>query len=123
MTIPIAVPTEIRVEEGLDLGRIEGGVAGGVESGVVGGVLGGVVGEPPDATPLPTPTKAVRVGGDIREPRKVVDVAPVYPEIAMKAGVQGIVVVEATIDVSRAAWRTPPSSRACPCSTRLRSRP
>jgi protein TonB len=99
MTIPIAVPTEIRLEEGLDLGGIEGGVAGGVEGGVVGGVLGGVVGEPPDATPLPTPTKAVRVGGDIREPRKVVDVAPVYPEIAMKAGVQGIVVVEATIDV------------------------
>jgi protein TonB len=93
---PIEVPTEIRPEEGLDLG-VEGGVPGGVEGGVPGGVVGGVVGGLPESAP-PPPVKAVRVGGDIREPRKVVDVAPVYPELAMKAGVQGIVIIEATID-------------------------
>ena len=50
---PIEVPTEIKPEEGLDLGGIEGGVAGGVEGGVPGGVVGGVVGGLPDAPPPP----------------------------------------------------------------------
>ncbi len=94
---PIEVPTEIRPEESLDLGGIEGGMPGGVEGGVPGGVVGGVVGGLPDAPP-PPPAKAVRVGGDIREPRKVVDVDPVYPDLALKAGVQGIVIIEATLD-------------------------
>ena len=94
---PIEVPTGIRPEEGLDLGGIEGGIPGGVEGGVPGGVVGGVVGGLPDAPP-PPPVKAVRVGGDVREPRKVLDVAPVYPLLAAKAHVEGVVIIEATID-------------------------
>jgi TonB family protein len=39
----------------------------------------------------------VRVGGDIKEPRRITSVAPVYPAIAQQAGVQGIVIIEAVI--------------------------
>jgi protein TonB len=93
---PIEVPTEIKPEEGLDLG-VEGGVAGGVEGGVPGGVVGGVVGGLPDAPP-PPPVKPVRVGGEIHEPRKLVDVRPVYSEVAVKAHLEGVIIIEATID-------------------------
>jgi TonB family protein len=40
----------------------------------------------------------VRVGGDIKEPKKIRHVAPVYPEIAMQSKVQGVVIIEALID-------------------------
>jgi protein TonB len=39
----------------------------------------------------------VRVGGNLRAPRKLKDVKPVYPAEAMAAGKQGIVIIEATI--------------------------
>jgi TonB family protein len=62
-----------------------GGVAGGVAGGVVGGVQGGVAGG------------AVRVGGTIGPPIKTYDVRPVYPPEAKDAGIQGVVIIEATI--------------------------
>jgi TonB family protein len=43
---------------------------------------------------------AVRVGGDVRPPRKIKDVPPVYPETAQNARVQGVVVLEARVDES-----------------------
>ncbi len=92
---PIEVPTEI-VPEVLDLGA-EGGASGGVEGGVPGGVVGGVVGGLPEAPP-PPPVKPLRAGTDVREPRKVKSPAPVYPDLAVKARVQGAVVLECKID-------------------------
>jgi len=92
---PVDVPEEIRPEEGLDLG-VEGGVSGGVEGGVPGGVVGGVVGGLPDAPPPPV-QQAVRVGGQIKEPKKLKNIAPVYPPIATQARVQGVVILECTI--------------------------
>jgi len=40
----------------------------------------------------------VRVGSAIKEPRKIRDVRPVYPEIAQAARVQGIVIIEVIVD-------------------------
>jgi periplasmic protein TonB len=91
---PVSTPDEIKPDQGMDLG-IEGGVPGGVEGGVPGGVVGGVVGGLPAAPP--PPIQAVRVGGQIKEPKKLNNVNPAYPDIAKQARVQGIVILECTI--------------------------
>jgi protein TonB len=43
------------------------------------------------------PPVAVRVGGQIKEPKRLAGESPVYPDIAKQARVQGIVILEATI--------------------------
>jgi protein TonB len=118
-TAPIEVPPKIE-DPGVDVGGselgvaggqtggVEGGVEGGVQGGVVGGVVGGVLGgvpepaaTPPPPPPPPTvPKGPVRVGGQIKEPSKVRNVPPSYPDIAKQARVQGVVVLEAVISPS-----------------------
>jgi periplasmic protein TonB len=93
---PIEVPDVITPEASLDLG-IEGGVAGGVEGGVPGGVVGGVVGGLPMNAP-PPPARVVRVGGQIAPPRKIKNVDPVFPELAVDARLGAIVILEAEVD-------------------------
>ena len=53
----------------------------------------------PDAPPPPEPEGPVRfvVGGNITEPVKLSGPAPVYPEAARRARIQGVVVLECTI--------------------------
>lgn len=99
---PVEAPSRVEPEAGIDRG-FEGGVPGGVEGGVPGGVVGGVVGGlpsevPPPPPPAPQPRKPVRIGGLLTSPALVDRVPPRYPELAMKAHVQGTVILEATVD-------------------------
>ena len=93
---PFETPTVIVPEAGFDLG-IEGGLPGGVEGGVPGGVVGGIIGGLPEAPPPPA-VKPIRVGGRVREPRRLEGVPPVYPETARDARIEGVVILECVID-------------------------
>jgi TonB family protein len=53
---------------------------------------------PPPPPPPPPSMKALRVGGQIRPPRKITDAAPVLPEVARSARVQGTVILDITIN-------------------------
>ena len=74
---------------------VEGGIdlPGGPGTAIGAGVN---IGPPPPPAPI-VPQAPVRPGGDIRIPRKIHHVAPVYPAIAQQARVDGTVIIEATI--------------------------
>lgn len=105
---PVEPPREI-VREPIEVEAIgEEGVPGGVEGGVPGGILGGVVGgivlpdvappPPPPPPPAPVDRGPVRVGGAITAPALISRVEPVYPPLASRAQVQGVVILEAVVD-------------------------
>ena len=54
--------------------------------------------QPTTVPPPPSPSGPVRVGGDIEAPKKIKDVLPVYPPVAIAGRVQGQVIIEAVID-------------------------
>jgi protein TonB len=114
-TAPVEVPDYVTVEPGVEFGSdlgvaggvaegveggIEGGVVGGVLGGVPGGVLGGMLGPPATLAPPPAPQRPVRVGGQIKAPTKVRNVAPSYPDLARQSRIQGMVILEAVISPS-----------------------
>jgi len=61
-----------------------------------------VVGAPPPPPPDPTPSGPPRFvrGGKITEPKRVSAPRPIYPELARKAGLEGMVILECTIDAA-----------------------
>jgi protein TonB len=79
-------------------GALPLGVGDGLGPASVGVAVDGPV-PPSPPPPLPPPRKEIyRIGGDIRPPRRLVHVAPVYPEIALRARVEGTVILEAIIN-------------------------
>lgn len=50
---------------------------------------------PPPQTP--TPSEPVRPGGKVKQPERIVYVAPVYPAVAISARISGTVIIEAVI--------------------------
>ena len=89
------------VQGGVSTG-VEGGVPGGVKGGVAGGVAGGVQGGISGAVSAQDLKKfegdAIRAVGDIKPPKLVKTVKPVYPKVARQARVEGTVIVEAKTD-------------------------
>jgi len=74
------------------------GVVGGVPGGVVGGVVGFVLPSPPPPPPRPAWGQAIRVGGNVQESKLLKRVEPVYPDLARRARVGGVVVLEVAVD-------------------------
>ena len=67
--------------------------------GIMDGIRDGVdTLTPPPPPPVDTPPAKVRVG-EVRQPVKIHDAAPLYPAIAQSARVQGIVIIQATVGV------------------------
>ncbi|HXI12538.1 MAG TPA: energy transducer TonB [Thermoanaerobaculia bacterium] len=105
---PMETPKEVPVADNLEpsargvaggvVGGQEGGVVGGVIGGVVGGVLGGTLGGELGGQLGGTGDAPVRVGGNVTAPTVINRVEPVYTEIARKARVEGIVILEAIIE-------------------------
>jgi protein TonB len=94
----VAAPEVIGPEENFGFGDVDFGVPGGVEGGVPGGVLDGIVGGLP-ADPIERdPPPPVRLDFRSEEATPIHRVSPEYPDLAVKARAQGVVILEVLVD-------------------------
>jgi periplasmic protein TonB len=95
---PTEIPALVQPEKPPEAPIGTAGVVGGVEGGVPGGTVFGIVGNVLQSGPTPPPDVPVRVGGQIKAPGLSKRVDPEYPPIARSSNLQGIVILEATVD-------------------------
>jgi len=102
---PVEAPQTIEPEHVVAaVAKDNEGIAGGVEGGIAGGVPGGVVGgifnevPPPPPPPPAAPHGPVRIGGQLQAPALLKRVEPLYPPLAVRAHLTGVVILEATVD-------------------------
>jgi protein TonB len=101
VTAPTVAPDRLEPETRMPVASVSdpSGVPSIGTPGAPSGVdFGGLGATNAVAVPPPPPREPVRIGGVIREPKKIVDVAPVYPPLAIAARREGFVIMEATID-------------------------
>ena len=98
--------SEGALEAEAPVGAAFGGVFGGLPGGV-GGEVFGALGEPappPLAPPAPAievksgPKSPLQVGGEVKPPKLIREIAPAYPALAKQAKIQGDVIISAIID-------------------------
>jgi protein TonB len=95
---PIVTPESIAPGPEIDAFETDSTAAGGIVAGVGMDRIDAVIAEPPSAT-RPVAPAPVRVGGVTKMPEKIRDVPPAYPQMAIAAHIEGMVIVEATIGV------------------------
>ncbi|HYM23960.1 MAG TPA: energy transducer TonB, partial [Vicinamibacterales bacterium] len=96
---PATAPIGIRAEPDVPIAPPDpGGSVPGAEPGFNPNAnLPGIVQLAPP--PAPAPQQPIRPSAGMQVPKKVVDVAPAYPPIAIAARKEGVVILEAIIDV------------------------
>jgi len=98
-SVPIEAPDDVHAEAPVD--RNGDAPAGdvGVERGLESGAVFGSAVEIP-APPPPLPVQSpVRLHAGMQPPRKIVNLDPIYPQVAQQARIEGTVVLETVIDV------------------------
>ena len=60
--------------------------------------IGGLGAAPPPPPPPPKKKAPVRVGGSIQSSKLIRRVEPIYPDLAKRARVQGVVLLQVTVD-------------------------
>jgi protein TonB len=97
LVAPVEIPRGIEDELIPGLG-LDGGVPGGVPGGVEGSFLDGLYGNILDivSNDVQAPLPAI---GEIRPPRLIKRIDPVYPELGRESRTEGTVIIEAETDI------------------------
>lgn len=112
VSLPTSIPRQVGALVDTDVAPLSlasvpdgivGGVPGGQPRGVLGGVPGGIPGAPPPPIAISRPqtsSKPIRVGAEVRPPRLLKHVQPLYPPNAKAGRLEGSVRIDAIIDTT-----------------------